>query len=262
MLSDFETSVLNHVTHRPWPVPDRPWVMTQTWHDLVFLHWPVDPIELRSRIPSVFDLDLLDGAAWLGIVPFRMTNVGPRGLPALPIVSAFPELNVRTYVRVADRPGVYFFSLDAGSALAVATARLLFNLPYYAASMTLTLDDGIVEYVSRRTRGSGARLRATYGPVSPAFTAAPGSLEHFLTERYCLYAIDHRGRPYRLDIHHPPWLLHRANASIVDNTMAAAAGVSLPDAPPHALFAKRQDVVAWMPERLLAAQTLQPRPGH
>jgi uncharacterized protein YqjF (DUF2071 family) len=255
-LSDFDTSVLKYVTHRPWPVPNRPWVMTQTWHDLIFFHWPVDPAQLRSRIPTAFELDLLDGVAWLGIVPFRMTNVGPRVFPLLPAVSAFPELNVRTYVRVGDRPGVYFFSLDAGSTLAVAAARLLFNLPYHAASMTVLAHDGVVDYVSRRRRGNTARLHATYTSVSPAFTATPGSLEHFLTERYCLYALDHRGHPYRLEIHHPPWPLQRANASIVENTMASAAGLLLPASPPHALFAKRLDVVAWLPERLVPAQTL------
>ena len=113
----FDYGILNQTAHRPWPMPTSPWVMTQTWHDLLFAHWPVDGVRLRALVPAEFPLDLYDGQAWLGIVPFRMANVGPRGVPSLPGVSAFPELNVRTYVRVADRPGVYFFSLDAASAL-------------------------------------------------------------------------------------------------------------------------------------------------
>jgi uncharacterized protein len=108
--------MLQEVAHRPWKMPDRPWVMTQTWHDLLFAHWSVDPSQLRSKVPAWLELDLFNGDAWIGIVPFHMTNVAPRGVPSLPWVSEFPELNVRTYVRVADRPGIYFFSLDAGNA--------------------------------------------------------------------------------------------------------------------------------------------------
>src|SRR4051812_42045561 len=115
---DFDTTILDVVGHRPWALPDRAWVMTQTWHDLLFAHWPVKSSDLRPKVPAAFELDLFDGHAWVGVVPFHMTNVAPRGVPSLPRVSEFPELNVRTYVRVGDRPGIYFFSLDAGSALA------------------------------------------------------------------------------------------------------------------------------------------------
>ena len=127
---EFDASIVRRAEHRPWPLPEAPWVMTQTWHDLLFAHWPIDPARLRAMVPREFELDLFDRHAWLGVIPFQMTNVAPRGVPSLPWVSAFPELNVRTYVRVGDRPGIYFFSLDAGSSLAVKTARALFNLPY------------------------------------------------------------------------------------------------------------------------------------
>ena len=109
--------------------------MTQSWNDLLFAHWPVDASQMRRAVPDVFDLDLFDGTAWLGVVPFYMTNVGIRAAPAVPWLSAFPELNVRTYVRVADRSGVYFFSLVAGRRLAVAAARPLLTLPYQAAAV-------------------------------------------------------------------------------------------------------------------------------
>jgi uncharacterized protein YqjF (DUF2071 family) len=225
-------------------------VTTQTWHDLLFAHWPVDAGQLREKVPSAFDLDLFDGAGWLAVVPFHMTNVAPRGVPSLPWVSEFPELNVRTYVRVDDRPGIYFFSLDAGSTFAVRAARTLLNLPYYAATMTVTPKAGAIEYDSQRNGGSEARLSAAYQPSGLPFQALRGTLEYFLTERYCLYNLDHRGAPYRLEIHHPPWTLQPAEAAFTRNTMAESAGVSLPHINPLLHFSRRQDMVAWLPTRL------------
>jgi uncharacterized protein len=244
----FNSAIVEEVAHRPWSIPDRPWVMTQTWHDLLFAHWPLDSQEVRSRVPREFELDLIDGDAWVGIVPFHMTNVAPRGIPSLPGVSEFPELNVRTYVRVADRPGIYFFSLDAGSSLAVRAARWLLNLPYYTASMTVTSRGNAIDFESRRGRGDGAaEFRATYQPSGPPFTSKPGSLEYFLTERYCLYHLHHHGGPYRLEIHHPRWVLQLADGEFVRNTMAAASGLALPNRLPILHFAKRQEMVAWAP---------------
>ncbi len=231
-------------------MPGRPWLMTQTWHDLLFAHWPVPADTLRPKIPAALALDLFDRDAWLGIVPFRMTNVAPRGVPSLPWISKFPELNVRTYVRVDDKPGVYFFSLDAGNPLAVQAARLLLNLPYFSAAMNVERDAGEIRYTSRRTQDSRVRLTASYRPVGAPFAPRPGTLEHFLTERYCLYAVNHLKRPYRLDIHHPPWPLQQAEATIVNNTMADAAGITLPPVAPLLHVARRQDMVAWGPERI------------
>jgi uncharacterized protein YqjF (DUF2071 family) len=247
---DFNRAILNEVAHRPWPMPHGPWVMTQTWHELLFAHWPVDAGALRAQIPSQFPLDLFDGTAWLGVVPFRMTNVAPRGVPSLPWISEFPELNVRTYVRVNDKAGIYFFSLDAASTLAVQAARTLLNLPYYPAAMSVRPDADDIEYDSRRDEGTAAALSARYRPVGAAFEAISGSLEYFLVERYCLYNLDHRGAPYRLEIHHLPWRLQRADAEFTRNTMVEAAGVSLPDVKPLLHFSKRQDMVAWLPTAL------------
>src|SRR5262252_9136168 len=183
----FDYNILKHTAHRPWPMPKGPWVMTQTWCDLLFAHWRVNASELRAKVPPEFTLDLFDGSAWLGIVAFRMTNVAPRGVPALRWVSEFPELNVRTYVRVADEPGIFFFSLDAASAFAVHAARTMLNLPYFTADMSVTKENGLVRYASRRDGyRADAELHATYKPIGPAAQAAPGSLEYFLTERYCL----------------------------------------------------------------------------
>ena len=226
--------------------------MRQTWHDLLFAHWPVSPDRLRTLIPAGLTLDLFDGHAWLGVVPFHMTGVTARGVPALPWVSAFPELNVRTYVTAGGKPGVWFFSLDAARAVAVGAARALFNLPYFTASMQVLVMRDAIGYESRRKRAPGglAEFSAQYAPVGPAFRATPGSLEYFLTERYCLYGVTRQGRPYRLDIRHPPWELHQAEAVFRTNTMAEAAGIPLPSGAPLLHFARRQDMVAWAPQPL------------
>ena len=248
MAHDFDKTILDRVAHRPWDMPGGPWLMTQTWHDLLFAHWPVHVSALRPLVPRAFELDLFTGQAWIGIVPFFMTNVAPRGVPAMSWMSEFPELNVRTYVRIGDRPGVYFFSLDAGSRLAVRTARLLLNLPYFPAAMSVRPDRSGIAYESRREAAKQtASLRIEYRPAGIPFEPVRESLEYFLTERYCLYNVDRRGRPYRLEIHHPPWKLQTAEAVVTENTMADAAGISLPPVAPLLHFVKRQDMVAWAP---------------
>ena len=227
-------------------MPAGPWLMTQTWNDLLFAHWPVDAAAVRERVPKSFDQDLFDGQAWLGIVPFHMTNVAPRFVPALPWVSAFPELNVRTYVRVGDKPGVFFFSLDAGNPVAVGAAKTLLNLPYYSAEMTVTPGETI-RYHSRRLSDPHPQFQGTYRGLGDRRPPPRGTLEHFLTERYCLYAVDHTFHAYRLDIHHPVWTLESAEAQIAVNTMADAAGIRLPPMAPLLHFSKRQDMVCWAP---------------
>ena len=251
-MSDFNYEILNQTAHRPWPMPDAPWLMTQTWHSLLFAHWPVDARALRELVPPGLPLDLHEGQAWVGIVPFHMTNVAPRGVPNIPFVSAFPELNVRTYVTVGGKPGVYFFSLDAGSAVAVAAARTLAGLPYYQANMTVEVSGGEVRYQSaRNTRMPGvAAFKGRYRPVGPVQLPVEETLEYFLTERYCLYRVDDSFHLHRLEIHHPKWPLQVAEATIEQNTMAEAAGIRLPAMAPLLHYAHRQDMVAWAPYRV------------
>jgi uncharacterized protein YqjF (DUF2071 family) len=248
-MSDFNHDILNETAHRPWPMPSGPWVMTQTWNDLLFAHWPVATAPLRALVPPCFELDLFEGQAWLAIVPFHMSNVAPRFVPSLPWISAFPELNVRTYVRAGGKPGVFFFSLDATNAMAVGAARTLLRLPYYTAEMQVDVGDA-VRYSSQRLSLPAAAFEATYRPTGAPRPPARGSFEYFLTERYCLYAVGHGDHPYRLEIHHPAWPLQPAEAEIRVNTMAAAAGLALPDVPPLLHFAKRQDMVCWAPEKI------------
>ena len=246
----FNHDILNDTAHRPWPMPESAWIMTQTWHDLLFAHWPVAVDVLRAKVPAGFELDLFDHQAWVGVIPFHMTNIAPRGVPALPWVSAFPELNVRTYVVVDGKPGVYFFSLDAGNPVAVGAARTLFHLPYYSASMKVEEEDGWIRYQSRRTSGPAAAFVGRYRPVGPKQPPEPGTLESFLTERYCLHTIDGSLRAHRVEIHHPAWPLQSAEAEITTNTMAEACGIRLPSMAPLLHFSKRQDAVCWPPVRV------------
>jgi uncharacterized protein YqjF (DUF2071 family) len=225
--------------------------MRQSWHDLLFAHWPVDAATLRSQIPDRLRIDTFNGQAWLGVVPFRMSGVRLRWMPPLPWISAFPELNVRTYVTAEEKPGVWFFSLDAANPVAVAVARLTFHLPYFNARMSCEDAAGGIQYRSERFhRGAPEGVfEARYLPRGDSFEAPAGTLEHFLTERYCLYSAKN-DRLYRGEIHHPPWRLQRAEAEFRKNSMADAAGVALPDAAPLLHFARRQDVVAWRPHRV------------
>jgi uncharacterized protein YqjF (DUF2071 family) len=217
--------------------------MKQTWHDLLFAHWPLPPEILRPLVPAQLKLDMFGGRCWVGVVPFHMSGIHLRGLPPLPGLSRFPELNVRTYVTYGGKPGVYFFSLDAANLPAVWAARAFYHLPYFYAHMTSQERGGSICYSSRRHR-SPAEFRGRYRSNTAVQPRDKGSLEHWLTERYCLYTI-HQGQVYRGEIHHPSWSLQDAEADLETNTMAAAAGITLPRANPLLHFARRQDVLIW-----------------
>jgi uncharacterized protein len=238
-----QSSSLEETAHRPWPVPDRPWVMGQTWERLLFAHWAVEPAALRRVLPSGLEPDVRDGRAWVGITPFGIRGTRARGLPPPPVISRFPELNVRTYVTVGGRPGIWFLSLDAASRLAVGAARRVYRLPYFRAAMSMDADGDEVRFSSRRLHGPDARFEARYHATGPPAPPAPDTLEWFLTERYCLYTL--RGRDLvRADIHHRPWPLRPASAEIAENTMAAPYGLA-PAGEPLLHLADRQDVVFW-----------------
>jgi uncharacterized protein YqjF (DUF2071 family) len=253
--NDFDTGILDITAHRPWPMPDAPWVMTQTWRHLLFAHWPIAADALQSHVPRAFEIDTFDGRGWFGIVPFEMSNVAPRGIPPIERLSRFPELNVRTYVRHQGVPGVYFFSLDADNRLVVAAARRFFHLPYFSSAMTIDVSERAVRYSSTRRapRGSPASFAATYRAAGSSSEPVRGTLEYFLAERYCLFTVGRSGHVLRVEIHHPPWTLQPAAATFDTNTMATAAGLTLPDTTPLLHVAGRQDVVAWMPMRVAEA---------
>ena len=224
--------------------------LRMTWIDLAFLHWRVPLDMLRPLVPAALAIDTYDGSAWVGIIPFEMRDVAPSGLPPIPTASDFPELNVRTYVSHGGRSGVWFFSLDAGSWLAVMGARGAANLPYFHARMSCTRpgpDD--VAYESERTHPGApkADFRAWYRPTGPVFTSQPNTFEHWCTDRLCLFSATREGGLQRLDIEHERWPLQPGVADVVVNTMAAASGIALPAEKPHVLFSKQLDVTAHWP---------------
>jgi uncharacterized protein YqjF (DUF2071 family) len=245
--------------NRPWPVPSRPWAMRMDWRELLFMHWPVPAKALRPHVPDTLEIETFDGSAWLGVVPFRMTNVRPRFVPAVPGLSAFPELNVRTYVVPAgteDKPGVWFFSLDATNPLAVRAARWSYYLPYFDARISCAANGGTntptVHYSSRRTHQGAppAELDMEYRPVGKVFHAEPGTRDYFLTERYCLYSADREGVLYRCEVGHPPWPLQPAEAKVRRNTMTRQLGFDVPDTEPLLHYADFQPTIAWKPVRV------------
>lgn len=224
--------------------------MEQYWRDLLFAHWPIPAEQLRLLIPPQLPLDQFGGQAWVGVVPFRMTGIRARFLPPVPGFSSFPELNVRTYVTLDGKPGVYFFSLDAAHLPAVWAARATYRLPYFYASMSSeNLGEGI-RYLSERIhRPRPANFRGTYKPVNPVELRQPGTLEHWLSERYCLYTVSGE-RVYRGEIHHQPWPLQDADALIEENTVASAAGIELPHTKPLLHFARQLRVLIWPIRRI------------
>lgn len=243
-------------------------LLSMRWADVLFAHWAVDPELVAATLPDGLDVDTSDGDAYLGVVGFRMESIRPRGLPR-PLGRSFPELNLRTYVRADDGPGVYFYNLDANDRIGVSLARGLFRLPYYRAETDVRrtrvgdeagrgagegLDgDGVeadldraVRFASRRVhRGAPhARFDAAYAPTGEAFTPEPGSLPAFLLENYRFYTAGESGRLYVGEIDHEPWTLRPAAAEIRANTLFAANGFDAPAGDPTLHYAEPIAVTA------------------
>ena len=230
--------------------PDRTVLIHQNWHHLLFLHWEVPAPDLQALLPPGLTVDTFEGNAWVGLVPFTMTGVRAVGTPPLPWISSFHEVNVRTYVHANGRdPGVWFFSLDASSAIAVAAARAAYHLPYFTAEMEMNVSSGAIptiDYASRRTDERGvlpANARLRYAPIEgPAAPAVPGSLDHFLVERYILYAVDSRKRLHRARVHHQPYPIQKAEVHELEETLVWAAGIRRPENVAFRHYAKEVNV--------------------
>lgn len=233
--------------------PESPRVMRQIWRDLLFLHWSLPAEALRPLIPHELEVDTFDGRAWVSLIPLRISGVRPRFAPPVPGLSRFLEVNLRTYVHRAGRdPGIWFFSLDATSALAVAGARMGYRLPYYRAAAAVAPAEqghlGELEWRSRRRRGgAGCHLRG--GPTGNQRLAARGSLEYFLIERYVLYAAREL-RLYRARVEHAPYRVYDARANLLEESLLAAAGIRRPDAPPLVHYSPEVRVWVHPPERV------------
>jgi uncharacterized protein YqjF (DUF2071 family) len=216
--------------------------MEQGWYDLLFAHWPCSMRRIRDLVPPELEIDAFADEAWVSIASFHL-RLRPRGLSAVGKVWCFPELNFRTYVRFRGQGGIFFFSLDAGSLAAVLGARAFFRVPYFHSRMQIAREGSQVEFKSDR-RFSNASFRAKYRPISAVYEAAPESLEHWLTERYCFFTTM-KGKVFRTDIHHLPWPIQKAEAEISMSTLAGGAGLSLDSPPALVGYVKQQEVLVW-----------------
>lgn len=238
--------------------PDQPVLMRQDWHHLLFLHWEVPPHELQALLPPELTLDTYDGKAYVGLVPFTLSGVRPIMVPPLPWISQFHEINVRTYVHLAGRdPGVWFFSLDASSSIAVAAARAAYKLAYFHAQIDFfATPEGrpTIDFTSKRDDPNGqmpAAARLRYQPVEGiTAAAAPGSLEHFLVERYILYSTDSSHQLYRARIHHQPYPIQRAELLELEETLIWAAGIRRSETNPLRHYAREVNVSVYPLEKV------------
>ena len=236
-------TLLAHTSHRPFPVPKTPWLIQQSWQNVLFAHFPLPLETVRAQVPAAFELDTYDGRAWVSAVAFRIDPFKTRGMP---LSMRFPELNLRTYVKVGGKPGVYFFSLDAASHAAVTGARALFRLNYFYAAIEVK-GHGRTEFTSKRLERPRADFTASYRVAGDPLSISTESLDYWLVERYCLFTA--RGGPaFRVDIHHMPWVLQPASAQLQPNDLFAASGLPAPDSPPLLHYSVRQDVLTWGPE--------------
>jgi uncharacterized protein len=238
-------AILRAQDHRPRPLPRSPWIMQQSWKDLLFLHYRVPPDILRDKVPRSLELDLLNGDAWVTVTPMKMRQVRLRWLPPIPTATNFLELNFRTYVRHKGEPGIYFFSLDTDSSLSALGARMSF-LPYYRARMSVS---GATRFSFRSERmvGSGlpAFFEADYAPGEKITDKS--TLDAWLLERYRLFQAGIAGLVIAIDIHHLPWALRQVDATVRANTLAAPLGFALPVQEPVMHYSDGMDVVIFPP---------------
>jgi uncharacterized protein YqjF (DUF2071 family) len=252
--------------------PTGPAAGYQSWRDLTFIHWRVPVAAVRDLIPLELEIDTWEGDAWVAIVPFDMQRIRPWWSPAVPGVSWFRETNVRTYVHREGRdPGVWFFSLEASNTIAVLAARWGWKLPYFRARLDLTRDSNQIAYSGTRlwpepTPATYSLTTTLLGPLDEPIegsetansssavlpSAVPGTLEHFLAERYYLYTTDQAKRLYRGQVHHRPYPLQRATVELRQESLLAAAGITRPPGPPdHVCFSPGVDVEVFPLVRLL-----------
>ncbi len=201
----------------------------QRWLDLLFLHWPVPVQAMRALVPKDLELDLYDGHAWVGLVPFEMRGVRPRFAPKI-AAFGFLETNVRTYVRHRGEPGVYFLSLEAASWIGVKLGRWGWGLPYFHADMSISVSNDTFDYASCRADQSKAELKVSYRRLEPMGPSEPGSPEFYFLERYLLF-VSRSGRIQRGQVSHTPYPVHRAELISLEDTLVAAAGLEVSGPP-------------------------------
>lgn len=253
-------SLLYSVEHRPWLPPDSHWLLSQSCNDLLFAHYAVSPPTLRRLVPDDLTLDLYDGVAWLTVSPVGISHLRPSGIPPLPGLSFFPQVTLRTYVTMQGKPGLFYFSVDAANLSAVWVARVFFRMQYWhsaiqmsgATIQTHSLAERSIHFRATRLHGptaidGPAKFDVIYCPKGEAEPARRGSLDEFLTERYCVYSWN-RGRYFRTEIHHQPWPLQRTSVELRANSIADPLGLPLPSEPDVCHFSRSIKMLVWAPE--------------
>jgi uncharacterized protein YqjF (DUF2071 family) len=244
--------MLNDTLHRPFPLPSKKWIMLQSWRNLFFIHWPVPPALLRPHIPDPLQIDTFNGSAWLGIVPFVMEGIYPLALSPFSVTPPFSEINVRTYVMHKGKPGVYFMSLDVQNWASYTIAKRWYRLPYYPAKISFRNEGDFIHYdgIRKGKTNNQAAFSGSFLPTQEVFFAKTGSLEHWLTERYCFYSIDNKGKFFCADIHHSPWQLQKAETEITINTLFSPFTIDLLNEKPISLFSIGVDSLMWNINRI------------
>jgi uncharacterized protein YqjF (DUF2071 family) len=237
-----EVQMFEKTDHRPWSLPTGPWVMTQSWEKLLFAHWPIDPNIIRSRIPAPLELDTFENQAWITIVPFQMNRIRFRFLPSIPGMCSFPELNLRTYVTHQGKSGVYFLNIDADHHFAVWVANKFAYLPYSYAKIDWEEQNQQIHFACHRNNQLSFEIY--YQPASSAKNAKDCSLDHWLMERYCLYAAHHKNL-YRGEIHHQPWSIQQAKVKIIHACMLDVHQLTIKKASPLFHYSHQLQVWAW-----------------
>lgn len=240
-------NLINEIAHRPWPLPSKNWMMRQSWNNLLFSHWPVSPEVLRPHIPSTLKIDTFEQFAWVGIVLFVMEGIYPRGISSVSLVPKFPEINVRTYVQYNGKPGVFFMSLDVEDWASLTIAKKWYRLPYRAAQISYKKEGQTYYFHSIRKDRTNIPImfKGNFTPRSEVFFPKKETLDHWLTERYCLYSTNHRGNIYCGEIHHRPWPLQTVEAEISSNTLFSPFNIDIPKVRPLFHFSKGVDTLIW-----------------
>jgi uncharacterized protein len=256
---------LVRTSHKPRPLPPGRWAITQRWNDLLFAHWPVAASKMGALLPDWLEVDSYQGSAWLGAVPFWLDRIKIRGVPTVPGLRRFPDLNFRTYVRdrFSGTPGIYCFSVDSSNLFAVAMAHAVYHLPYKLAEMHLEpqSEREFAFYSRRRFARPSVIFKARYrglGPTRKTAEMLPGSFEYFFSERNCVFSTNRAGEPIRANLHHVPWPLEEAQADIERNDLAASIGIELPRMEPVLHYSRRLAVYVWPAELLRSSLAARP----
>ena len=238
------------VEHRSWPLPSNKWIMRQVWRNVLFLHWPIKPRLIRPHLPPELEIDTFEGFAWMGIVAFTMKGIYFRGLP-FSVVPSFPEVNVRTYVVYKGKPGVFFLSLDVDDWASLNIAKRWYRLPYNPANIEVrTGENGAIQYKSVRKAGNPLAFEGSCIPTNDTYFAESGTLDHWLTERYCFYTTRNGKDIYHGDIHHLPWPLKKVDVHINQHTLFSPFNIHVSNDPPIAHFSQGVDSLMWNGKKL------------